>query len=57
MYQLFDSETIEAWKQFDITSKKFVAQCYREGLQRNGKSVKELYEVQADSDTINAMRK
>ena len=57
MYQLFDNEFWKSWARFDVISKRFIAQLkrdYEEEL-KNGKSIKELHEVQIDSDSNDAM--
>lgn len=52
-YSLFDDDFWKAFKKFDETSKAFIAQCYREGL-KNGKDIKEIRKMRADSDIIEA---
>ena len=40
-YSLFDDDFWEAFKKFDETSKKFIAQCYYEENLKNGKNGKD----------------
>lgn len=49
-YNLFDDEFWEAFKKFDETSKKFIGQCYYEENLKNGKGIKEVCKMRANSD-------
>lgn len=55
-YQLFSDDVIAAWKQFDLTSKLFVAKCYEEEEIKNGKDFKRVRKVQANSNPDGAMQ-